>query len=145
MASEAAKLQSLTQTTIDSVKGYETAAERAKSPALQSTLREAAMRRQKCVDMLNDEIVRLGGERQTSGSTAGAAHRVWTQISDAFGSGDEKATDRVEEGEDYLEKKFREALDDTDFSPQTREVVQRAHRDAMEGERMTDRLAAQYN
>jgi uncharacterized protein (TIGR02284 family) len=145
MASEAARLQSLTQTAVDSVKGYESAAQVAKSPALKQTLTQAASRRQQVVDQLNQEIVRLGGQAQTSGSALGGAHRVWTQISDAFGSGDEKAAERVQEGEDYLEEQFRDALDDSDFSPQTREVVSRAHGDITQGERLANQLADQYD
>lgn len=145
MASEAAKLQSLTQVTIDSVKGFESAAQTAKDPKLQSILRECATKRQSVVERLNSEIVRLGGERQTSGSAAGSAHNVFTRISDAFGSGDEQATDRVEEGEEYLEKKYRDALDDGDFSPETRQVVQAAHAEVQEGKRLAERLEDQYD
>lgn len=145
MANALSKLQSLTQIAIDSAKGYETAAERAKTPSLKQTLADAGSKRRRLVEQLNAEIVRLGGERQESGSASGAAHRVWTQISDAFGSGDEKAAERVEEGEDYIEEKFRKALDDDDFTPETREVLRRAHAEIEEGERMTDRLEEQYD
>lgn len=145
MANAVSKLQSLTQTAIDSAQGYETAADRAKSANLKQILSEAGAKRRRLVDQLNAEIVRLGGERQESGSASGAAHRVWTQISDAFGSGDERAAERVEEGEDYIEEKFRDALDDSDFSPETREVLRRAHAEIKEGERMTDRLEEQYD
>jgi uncharacterized protein (TIGR02284 family) len=89
--------------------------------------------------------MRLGGKKRTDGSSMGAAHRAWTSISDAFSSGDEKAAERVEEGEDYIEKKFREALDNKDIQPATREVLQRAHAEIQEGERLTDRLEKQYD
>jgi len=144
MASEAAKLQSLTQTAVDSVKGYENAAQVAKSPELKQILTQAASRRQQVVDQLNQELVRLGGQAQTTGSAMGGAHRIWTQISDAFGSGDEQAAERVEEGEDYIEEQFRDALDDGDFSPQTLEVVRRAYDQIKEGERLADQLEQQY-
>lgn len=145
MANAVSKLQTLTQTAIDSAEGYERAAETAKTPSLQTVLRDAGQKRRRLVDQLNAEIVRLGGDRQERGSASGSAHHIWTRISDAFGSGDEKATERVEEGEDYIEKKFREALDDSDFTPETREVLRRAHAEIEEGERMTDRLEEQYD
>ena len=145
MADAIRKLQSLTQVTIDSAQGYETAAERAKTPHLKQVLSEAGAKRRRLVDRLNGELVRLGGDRQTSGSASGTAHHVWTRISDAFGNGDEKATDRVEEGEDYLEEKFRDAAADGDFSPDTLELLRGAHAEVKEGERMTDRLEEQYD
>jgi len=145
MASEAARLRTLAQVSIDSVKGYEAAAEAAKSPELKQTLRECAVRRQQVVDRLNAEIARLGGERQTSGSAAGAAHRAWTQVSDAFGSGDETATDRIEEGEEYLEEQFRKALEDGDFSPETREIVRQCHAEIKEDARRAEQLEDQYD
>lgn len=145
MANELKAVETLTDTTIDSAKGYETAAELAKTPALAAVLRDQAAKRRQLVSDLNAEITRLGGSPRTSGSTAGAAHRAWTAISDAFSKGDEKATERVEEGEDYIEKKFREALDRGEFDPQTREVLVRAHAQIAEGERLTDRLEEQYD
>lgn len=144
MADGLSTLRSLTQTAIDSAEGYERASENAKSPQLKQTLSEAASKRRRLVADLNRELVRLGGEAQDRGSTAGAAHHVWVQITNAFKDSDESATERVEEGEDYIEKKFREALNNSDLQPQTREVLQRAHGEISEGERLADRLAAQY-
>lgn len=138
-------LRSLTQTAIDSARGYELAAENADSPALKQILLDAGSRRRKLVAELNEELVRLGGEAQDSGSTAGSIHHAWTRMTEAFQNGDASAADRVEEGEDYIEKKFREALDNGDFEPRTREVIQRAHVQLTEGERLADRLAAQYS
>ena len=138
-------LRSLTQTAIDSAEGYEKASENANSAGLKQVLTDAAARRRSLVADLNAELVRLGGERQERGSTAGSLHHAWTRISDAFKDGDEAASERVEEGEDYIEKKFREALDAGDWDPQTRELLQRAHGEIAEGERLTDRLEEQYD
>ncbi|MHA6347483.1 ferritin-like domain-containing protein [Roseivivax sp. CAU 1761] len=145
MANELTVLETLTDTAIDSAKGYETAADLAKTPALANVLREQATKRRKLVEELNAEITRLGGSPRTNGSTMGAAHRAWTAITDAFSKGDEEAAERVEEGEDYIEKKFREALDKGTFEPQTRDVLVRAHAQIAEGERLTDRLEKQYD
>lgn len=138
-------LETLTDTAVDSAKGYEKAAELAKTPHLATVLRDQATKRHQLVADLNAEIEQLGGSPRTSGSTAGAAHRAWTAITDAFSKGDEEAAERVEEGEDYIEKKFREALDKGTFDPRTREVLVRAHAQIAEGERLTDRLEKQYD
>ena len=145
MATTVSNLETLIKTTIDSAEGYQRAAETAKTEHLKQVLGDQARKRRELVSELNQELVRIGGERQERGSATGAIHHAWTRISEAFGSGDEAATDRVEEGEDYIEKKFREALDQKDWDPHTREVLQRAHSQIAEGERLTDRLEEQYD
>ncbi|MDX6749679.1 PA2169 family four-helix-bundle protein [Geminicoccaceae bacterium 1502E] len=145
MSESTTLLTSLVQTTIDSAEGYERAAEHAKAAELKQVLRDQAARRRQLVNDLNTELVRLGGERQERGTTSGAAHRIWTQVSTAFKDNDEAAAERVEEGEDYLEKKFREALDRSDWEPATLRVLQQAHAQVKEGERLTDRLEDRYD
>ncbi|EAU39861.1 hypothetical protein FP2506_17334 [Fulvimarina pelagi HTCC2506] len=125
--------------------GYEAAAEKAKNAGLKQTLRDQAAKRRETIRILNEEIVRLGGERREKGSTMGAAHRAFTGLADAFQDSNKAAVERVEEGEDYIEKKFREALDGADFTPETRSVVQRAHTEISAGERLTDRLEDQFD
>ena len=145
MASTVSNLESLVKTTIDSAVGYERAAETAKTAGLKTILREQAQKRRQLVTELNVELVRIGGAAQERGSAAGALHHVWTRMSDAFGSGDEAATERVEEGEDYIEKKFREALQHKDWDPQTRQVLERAHTEIAADEQLSDRLEDQYD
>jgi uncharacterized protein (TIGR02284 family) len=124
---------------------YESAAEHAKPPALKQVLRDQAAKRRQLGGDLNAELVRLGGERQKRGTTSGAAHQIWTRVSTAFKDKDEAAAERVEEGEDYIEKKFRQALDRKDWDPTTLTVLQHAHAQVKEGERLTDRLEDRYD
>ncbi|MEF2552191.1 PA2169 family four-helix-bundle protein, partial [Aurantimonas sp. A2-1-M11] len=111
---------------------------------MKQTLREQAGKRRDTVRTLNAEIVRLGGEARESGSTMGAAHRAFTSLADDFEDSNEAAVERVEEGEDYIEKKFREALDSQDLTAETRGVVQRAHDEISKGERIADTLKKQF-
>jgi uncharacterized protein (TIGR02284 family) len=145
MSDDLKTLEKLTDIAVDSAKGYEAAAERAEAPGLKSVLREQAAKRRSLVAELNAEIARLGGAARESGSSLGAAHRAWTSISTAFGDKNENAAEAVEEGEDYIEKQFREALEKGTFQPATREVLVRAHAQIAEGERLTDRLEDQYD
>ena len=145
MSDGLSKLDNLTAIAIDSAEGYETAAERATSPDLVRILKEQATKRRQTVEDLNTEITRLGGDRRTKGSSKGSAHQLWTKVTDAFSKGDEEAAERVEEGEDYIEKQFREALNDDDFDAETREVLKRAHSQISEGEKLTDRLEKKYD
>lgn len=145
MTTGVSTLQTLTDTAVDSALGYEAAAEKAKNPGLKQTLREQAAKRRETVRMLNGEIVRLGGERRERGSTMGAAHRAFTSLADAFQDSNKAAVERVEEGEDYIEKKFRQALDNADLTPETRTVVERAYAEISAGERLADRLEEQFD
>jgi uncharacterized protein (TIGR02284 family) len=135
----------LVQMTIDSAEGYEAAAENATAPELKQVLRDQATKRRQLVADLNTELVRLGGERQERGTMTGAAHQIWTRISTAFKNKDEAAAERVEEGEDFLEKRFREALGRKEWDPATLQVLQDAHARISEGERLTDRLEDRYD
>lgn len=137
-------LETLIDTTYDSVDGYRKASETAKSPELKRILSEQAAKRQATLDTLNAELTRLGGNLVTKGTAAGGLHRLWLDITNLFESGDKAAAQRVEEGEDYLAEKFEEALKRSDLDPATHTVIQRALNDIREGERMTDRLAEQY-
>lgn len=138
-------LKSLTETTYDSVAGYRKAAETAKSVELRTVLAQQAEKRDSTFSMLNEELVRLGAEPVTSGTATGGLHRLWVDITSTFEKGDEAAAERVEEGEDYLAKKFEEALAVSDLDATTRTVIEIAFRDVKEGERLTDRLAKQYD
>jgi uncharacterized protein (TIGR02284 family) len=138
-------LETLTDTTIDSVKGYELAAQKAKSPELKRILTEQAAKRRRTVDMLKSEVARQGGSLTTDGTVTGDLHRIWSTIANLFEDADEAAAERVEEGEDYISQKFWHALDKGDLDPATRAIVQRAYDEIIEGEKLTDRLEDMYD
>ena len=138
-------LETLIDTTYDSVDGYRKAAELAKTPVLKQALEAQAATRQATLDSLNAELVRLGGELITKGTMAGGLHRLWLDLTAMFENGDEAAVERVEEGEAYLAKKFEEALEHADLDPETRAVITAAHAEVRAGARLADRLEAQYD
>jgi uncharacterized protein (TIGR02284 family) len=138
-------LESLAATAQDSVRGYELAAEKATAAELKQVLREQAQKRRGTVNELNAEITRLGGTPQTDGTATGKLHQLWTGIADMIGDKNEAAAERVEEGEDYIEKKFREAIDNGGWEAETLAVLRKAHGEISEGERLTDRLEDKYD
>lgn len=138
-------LETLIDTTYDSVEGYRKASETAKSPELKRILSDQAAKRQRTLDALNAELTRLGGKLVTKGTATGGLHRLWLDLTNLFESGDKAAVERVEEGEDYLAGKFEEALKAADLDPTTRSVIQTALGEVREGERLTDRLEEQYD
>lgn len=145
MTASTTVLETLTDTVFDSVEGYRKAADKASAPHLKQALTERAQRRQATLDQLNSALQRQGGELVTKGTTAGALHRVWTDITDLFDSGDDAIASRVEEGEDYLAGKFEEALKTDDLDPQVRSVIQAAYTEIKDGERFTNALDRHRN
>ena len=138
-------LESLTQTTYDSVEGYRKAAEKADSPQLKQALQERCEQRQQSLEKLNSSLSQMGGEPVTSSSISGSAHQMFMSIADSFESGNEAAAERVEEGEDYLVGQFRDALEDNDLSISARQVVQEVFSEVQQGKRFGDRIARQYD
>ncbi|MCL6249785.1 PA2169 family four-helix-bundle protein [Altererythrobacter sp. KTW20L] len=145
MTSGKTTLETLIDTTYDSVTGYRKAAELAKSPQLQQVLMSQADKRQQTLDVMNQELVRLGGELVTKGTAAGGLHRLWLNLTAMFENGDEAAVERVDEGEEYLAGKFDAALETDSLDPQTRAVIERGRAEVREGERLADQLERQYD
>ncbi|MDN3645684.1 PA2169 family four-helix-bundle protein [Pontixanthobacter aestiaquae] len=141
MDAQKVALKSLADTTYDSVNGYRQAAENANTPRLKQTLAQCAEKRSQTLSSLNAELARHGCD-QADGTVAGSAHQIWADITGLFENGDENAVERVEEGEDYIAKKFEEVLEQCDFDAQTQQVVQAAYQEIQAGERFTDQLEA---
>ena len=137
-------IQSLTQTTFDSVEGYKVAKEKAESSALKSALDRRLNSRQETLTKLNTALENQGEDRITSTSMGADAHQWFTNISDSFSEGDEAAAKRVEEGEDYIAGQFKDALEDKDLDAQSRSLLQGAYQEIAQGERFSDMLEKQY-
>lgn len=137
--------KSLTDTTFDSVEGYRKAAEKADSAQLKQALNERAQKRAQTLQQMNAELQRQGDELVTKGTMTGEAHQMWASITDMFENGNEAAAERVEEGEDYIAKKFKEALDGDQLEAQERVVVQQCYSEISEGERFGDMIDKQYD
>ncbi len=137
--------KNLTETTFDSVEGYRKASEKADSPQLKKALNERAQMRAQTLQQMNAELQRQGDELVTSSSMTGRAHQLWAGITGMFEDGNEAAAERVEEGEDHIKNKFKEALEDDDLDAQERVVVQQCYSEICEGERFGDLIEKQYD
>ncbi len=137
-------LKSLTQLTYDSVEGYRKAAEKATSPALTRALDQRREKRAQTLAMLNSGLQEFGEEAIISTSVKGTIHQTWLNITDAFESGDEAATERVEEGEDFLAEQFENALKDESVDSRVRPMIETAYQDVRVGERFGDMIEKQY-
>ena len=127
-------LNTLIETTIDSVTGYEDSAQNIDNERFRQIFRERADERQRVVEELRVEVRRLGGNPEDSGSFLGKAHQRFEDLKAAVTGRDEKAIiNEVERGEDYLKEKWETALDSGDLTGETRAVVERCFQSVRSG------------
>jgi uncharacterized protein (TIGR02284 family) len=124
----------LIATTLDSMKGYQRAAEDSDVSTHVQFFREMSEERSKVASDLQAHVRSLGGDPETESSTAGGAHRGWLDLKAAITGKDEDAIIKeVENGEDYIKEKFEKALQDDELSPQTRGVLEKCMESVRKG------------
>jgi uncharacterized protein (TIGR02284 family) len=127
-------LNSLIETTIDSVDGYRHSAEAATSDTFTTLFRERAEERQKVVARLRERVRELGGTPEEDGGLLAKAHRRFLSLRDAVTGRDDKAVvAEVDRGESYLNGKWEAALADTELSPETQRLVREAFQSVRSG------------
>ena len=127
-------LNSLIETTVDSITGYEDSAQNIDNERLREIFRQRANERQQVVSELREEVRRLGGEPEDSGSFLGKAHQRFEDLKAAITGRDEKAIiNEVERGEDYIKAKFEAALNSENLGAEARQVVERAYQSVRAG------------
>ena len=118
-------LNQLLETARDGEKGFNEAAESTDNPDLRATLQGFAAQRAAFVTELTQLIQSVGGDPHETGHIAGAVHRGWMNVKEAFSKREDKAIlEECERGEDYAKKSFTEALDEP-LPENIRTVVQR--------------------
>ncbi|MFO1455171.1 MAG: PA2169 family four-helix-bundle protein [Steroidobacteraceae bacterium] len=118
-------LNGLIETTLDSVDGYEAAAQDARDPRFATMFSTRAGQRRAVLDGLRNEVSRLGGDPEDEGSVLAAAHRRFLGIRQALSQGDQAVVDEVERGEDFIRERFERAMADPRVSSATRQLVAR--------------------
>ena len=104
-------LNNLIETVKDGERGFRTAAEGLKNPQTKSLFDEYSRQRAQMARELQDEVRRLGGDPEKSGSTAGALHRGWIDIKSVVtGKDDHAIVAEAERGEDVAKNVYDEAL-----------------------------------
>jgi uncharacterized protein (TIGR02284 family) len=126
-------LNSLIETTLDSMKGFNDAAEDSNGTH-SAFFREMAGERSGCASELQARVTALGGDPEEHSSYTAAAHRGFMNLKEALvGSDDRAVIEEVERGEDYIKGKYETALQDTELTPETREVIQDAYASVRKG------------
>ncbi len=127
-------LNSLIETTIDSVDGYRRSAQEANNSRFSSGFLERANEREQVVSKLRERVRALGGNPEDDGTVLAAAHRAFLSLRDKVtGSDDESVIAEVDHGETYLNEKWETALKDDRLSPETRSVIQQNYDSVREG------------
>jgi uncharacterized protein (TIGR02284 family) len=131
---EISTLNTLIATLIDSVTGYEDSAANIDNSRLKELFRDSARERQRVVEELRSEVLRLGGNPEDDGSFLGKTHQRFLDLKAAIAGRDEKAViNETERGEDYLKEKFETALNSGTLSGESRAVVERAYQSVRKG------------
>ena len=118
-------LNNLIETCRDGQNGFQTAAEGVQRSELKTLFHTYSQQRARFVGELQDEVRRLGGDPEDSGSVAASLHRGWIDIKAAVtGKDDGAILSECERGEDVAVSNYRSALD-TDLPANVRTVVER--------------------
>ncbi len=121
-------LNSLIETTLDSVNGYREAAENVRDPELRSMFEQRASRRAEISSELQREVRSFGGEPRTDQSMLGKMHNKFVDLKKSVsGDSDKAVVDEVERGEDVIKAKFERACQGSDLPVPARDVVTKAY------------------
>ena len=125
---DVATLNSLIETTLDSVDGSRRSADEAPDSRVAPAFRARAQEREQVVATLRDEVRRRGGTPEADGSLLAAAHRAFLTLRDRISASDDHAViAEVDRGESYLNAKWEAAISDDQLSPETRDVIGRCY------------------
>lgn len=104
-------LNDLIETCKDGQEGFKMAAEGIRNSSTKSLFQQYTQQRAQFAAELRNEVRRLGGEPEKSGSVAAALHRGWIDIKSVVTGKDEHAVlVECERGEDSAVKNYEEAL-----------------------------------
>jgi uncharacterized protein (TIGR02284 family) len=127
-------LNSLIETTIDSVDGYRHSAGEATNEQFADIFRRRAQEREEVVGLLRRRVVELGGEPEEEGGLLAKAHRQFLSLRDAVTGRDDKAViAEVDRGESYLNGKWETALADSELSAQTQRLIRECYQSVRSG------------
>ena len=139
-------LNGLIKTTLDSVGGYQEAAENADNSRFKGMFSERAMKREQLALELQEEVRALGGDPQRSQGMLGKAHNKFVDLKNAIMGGDDKAViNEVERGEDFIKSKYEAVLDDAELPSTARELINRAYGSIKADHDEVSRLKHQMN
>jgi uncharacterized protein (TIGR02284 family) len=134
-------LNSLIETTIDSVDGYRHSAGEATNEQFAEIFRKRAQEREEVVGLLRRRVVELGGEPEEEGGLLAKAHRQFLSLRDAVTGRDDKAVvAEVDRGESYLNGKWETALADEGLSAETQRLLRECYQSVRSGHEQWEQM-----
>lgn len=134
-------LNELIETCRDGQEGFRTAAEGVRSAELRELFHDYARQRADFAGALQDEVRRLGGDPERTGSLVATLHRGWMGLRAALEGDDDRAiVVECERGEAVALEAFRAALD-TDMPANVRAMVERQFAEVKEAHHLIGGLA----
>jgi uncharacterized protein (TIGR02284 family) len=134
-------LNSLIETTIDSVDGYRHSASEATNEQFAEIFRQRAQERDEVVGLLRRKVVELGGTPEEEGGLLAKAHRQFLSLRDAVTGRDDKAVvAEVDRGESYLNGKWETALADKELSVDTQRLIRECYQSVRSGHEQWEQI-----
>jgi uncharacterized protein (TIGR02284 family) len=134
-------LNSLIETTIDSVDGYRHSAGAARNEEFAEIFRKRAQEREEVVGLLRRRVTELGGNSEDDGSLLAKAHRQFLTLRDAVtGSDDKSVVAEVDRGESYLNGKWEAALADSELSVDTQRLIRECYQSVRSGHEQWEQI-----
>lgn len=125
-------LNNLIETCKDGQQGFQTAAEGVKRSDLKTLFSAYSTQRAQFAGELQNEVLRIGGDPEKTGSTAAALHRGWIDIKSAVTGEDESAViSECERGEDSAVRNYKDALE-ADLPGDIRTIVEQQYTQVQE-------------
>lgn len=138
-------LNNLIETCKDAQQGFQTAADGVKNSELKTLFHTYSQQRAQFVAELQEEVRRLGGDPEQTGSVVASLHRGWINIKSAVTGEDEGAIIKeCERGEGLSVKTYEDALGEEDLPADIRPIVERqaaAYKESYERMRSLARAA----
>lgn len=122
-----AVLNDLIEISKDGEREFQDCAEDVTDPELLNFFTEKSQQCSRGAEMLQEQVRLLGGEPETEGSFAGAAHRMWVNLKSAITGADKTSIlKECERGEQHAVEAYEKALQE-DLPPDIREMVEMQH------------------
>lgn len=122
-ANDIEAINDLIETLIDSVNGYEEAADVAEDPSIKASFHQLAQERRAIISDFQSRVQMKGGAPEESGSFSAAAHRSFMNLRSLFQNDTKAAIAEVERGENTLREHFETVLGNEQLDPEMRAFI----------------------